>query len=79
MGAHPVPMSISEQAVYHCIMWLEHAYNDEVMVLDVDFETGRVTLYGEPERTKEFNKQLEAMCAAVYDPMEAWRSISFCE
>ena len=57
------------------IPWLEHAYNDTVQFLDVDFDTGNVQLWGLPEATTAFRKDLGVMLEYVRDEENKWRYI----
>jgi hypothetical protein len=57
------------------IMWLENSpeFHEKVFCIDVDLDSGRVTLYGETGLTQDFNAKLEELVMSVRDPLEGWR------
>jgi hypothetical protein len=67
MSARPEPLNMVENALFISIMWLENIpeYEGRVFCLDVDMDSGRVTLYGDVGLTSEFNKKLECMLTEV--------------
>jgi hypothetical protein len=67
MSARPELLNEREKALFISIMWLENIpeYEGQVMCLDVDLDSGRVTLYGEVGMTSEFNAKLEEMVGKI--------------
>jgi hypothetical protein len=64
-----------ELSMLHLIHWMELAYDEEVFVMDIDFDTGGVCLYGEPGRTNKFRIELSDIMARVYEQVPAWREM----
>jgi len=67
MSARPEPLNDIEKALFISIMWLENIpeYEGKVLCMDVDLDSGRVTLWGDVGVTSEFNSRLESMLAQV--------------
>ena len=76
MSAWPVTLNTKEQALLTSIMWLEEAYQNQVFCIDVDLDTGRVTLYGEPELTRKFNAELESIMTSIHSALDSWMYVT---
>jgi hypothetical protein len=62
-----------ETSMLHILNWMEQSYKDTVFVLDINFETGGVCLYGEPSVTQKFRGEFETIMADVYAKVPVWR------
>jgi len=62
-----------ELSMLYLLNWMEQAYAEEVFVMDINFETGGVCLYGEHEKTQKFRTELEDIMARVYAQVPVWR------
>ena len=67
MSARAEQLSELEKAMFISVMWLENIpeYDGKVLCLDVDLDSGRVTLFGDVGMTQEFNQRLEDMLEYV--------------
>lgn len=72
MATLPV-LTDDELSMLHLLNWMEHAYKEEVFVMDINFETGGVCLYGEHEQTQKFRIELEDIMARIYAQVPVWR------
>ena len=52
---------------------MERKYSDEVFVLDIDFEQGGSTLYGETDLLTKFRTELNEIMTRVATQAEPWR------
>jgi len=66
-------LSEDEMSLLHLLNWMEHMYNQEVFVMDINFDTGGVCLYGEHEKTQKFRVELEDIMARIYAQVPVWR------
>ena len=66
-------LSEDEMSLLYLLNWMEHVYNQEVFVMDINFDTGGVCLYGEHEKTQKFRVELEDIMARVYAQVPVWR------
>ena len=66
-------LSDDEMSLLYLLNWMEHMYNQEVFVMDINFDTGGVCLYGEHEQTQKFRVELEDIMAPVYAQVPVWR------
>jgi hypothetical protein len=64
-------LTTEEAALMHVLNWMEVAYEGTAVVLDVDYETGAVTLFG-PE-SAAFRLELNKIMGGVYRQVPAWR------
>jgi hypothetical protein len=58
-----------------CILvpWLEQAWREEVMILEADDENGHLVLYGEPNRCREFQAEIQKIIVEAEATEEYWR------
>ena len=66
-------LSEDELSLLHLVRWMELAYKEEVFVMDIDFETGGVWLYGEHGKTQKFRTELFDIMTRVYEQVPIWR------
>lgn len=64
-----------EMTMLHLLNWMEQSCDNTVFVLDVDFEHGGVTLYGEPCHTQAFRGKFNEIMARVYEKIPVWREL----
>lgn len=75
MGATPIKLNFEDQALLDTLNWLEQSYRDKVYVLDIHFDLGTATIYGEEEEVAKFREQIGNMMAAVYKHVPPWREL----
>ena len=64
-------LTTEEKALMHVLNWMEVSYDGSCVVLDVDFDTGAVMLFG-PEAST-FRHELNKIMSGVYRQVPAWR------
>ena len=68
-------LSEDELSLLHLVHWMELAYEEEVYVMDIDFNTGGISLYGEPKKTNKFRIEFSEIMSRVYEQVPAWREM----
>jgi hypothetical protein len=59
VGAKVIKLGVKETNFLRYLMWLENTtYLNTVFVLDIDFETYGVTLYGNPDVVESFRQDI---------------------
>jgi len=58
MGAHLKQLMPAQEVMLHTLNWLEQTFEGHCGVLDLEWETGALTLYGHDcgDYRKQFNK-----------------------
>ena len=58
MGAHAKQLTSIQETMFHTLNWLEQTFEGHCGVLDIELETGALTLYGHDcgDYRKQFNK-----------------------
>ena len=69
----PLKLNEEEESLLHLLNWMEYSYRNEVYVIDIDFDTGAVALFGEPHLTKKFRGEMNNMMADIYASINSWR------
>ena len=64
-----------ETTMLHLLNWMEQSCDNTVFVIDVDFDHGGVTLYGEPNHTQAFRGKFNEIMSRVYEQVPAWREL----
>jgi hypothetical protein len=62
-----------QQTFLILLCWMVRKYNDEVFVLDIDFEQGGSTLYGDTDLLTKFRTELNEIMTRVATQSEPWR------
>ena len=72
-----VILNLNEEdtSLLHVINWMEQSYKNEVFVMDINFETGGVCLYGDHNMTQKFRGELDHIMAEVYAKIPVWREL----
>jgi len=63
MGAHKRGMTSIENTMLHTLNWLENSFEGHCGVLDIEWETGALILYGNDctEYRNKFNEIMEGV------------------
>jgi len=73
MACEILKLSDDEVSMLHLLNWMELSYNQEVFVVDINFDVGGVCLYGEHTMTNKFRTEFEDIMARVYAQVPVWR------
>jgi hypothetical protein len=77
MAAYPMRLDQLSQGFLHTLNWMEQAYDERVLVMDIEFEHGNVSLYGHPKDTKQFRDELGEIMTGLFEKAaaeaNAWR------
>ena len=74
MGANKARLTPEEESLMHLIPWMENTtYLGKVYVLDVNFDTGSVVLYGDNNDTTQFRQEMNNIMADIYAQVPPWR------
>ena len=68
-------LSDDELSMLHLLNWMENSYNQEVFVIDINFENGGITLWGDPGQTNKFRNEFSDIMARIYAQVPAWREL----
>lgn len=73
-GAKVEYMTFVDKVFYLSIGWLDALTQGQVMIVDADSKTGRLSLFGEPTLVKDFHTLCFEMIRGVTNPEEEWRN-----
>jgi hypothetical protein len=75
MSAKMETLKTEEVSLLHTINWMNEVWEDKVHVINVDFPSGSVHLYGAADDTSAFREILNKVMTEIYQRTPAWREL----